>query len=79
VKANAVAGTTMSWRKSNRLEIQALLTRYTIAIDTHDWGMLDTVFTPDARIDYEASAGITRTYSFGPERTSHEGPSWGVL
>lgn len=47
---------------SDRLEIQALLTRYTIAIDTHDWELLDTVFTPDARVDYESSGGIKGSY-----------------
>jgi hypothetical protein len=47
---------------SDRLEIQALLTRYTIAIDTHDWALLDTVFTPDAHVDYESSGGIKGGY-----------------
>jgi hypothetical protein len=45
-----------------RLEIQALLTRYTVAIDTHDWALLDTVFTPDAWIDYESSGGTKGPY-----------------
>ena len=40
---------------SARLEIQVLLTRYTIAIDTHDWELLDTVFNADAWIDYESA------------------------
>ena len=47
---------------SARLEIQALLTRYTIAIDTHDWELLDSVFTADAWIDYESSGGIKGRY-----------------
>lgn len=47
---------------SDRLEIQALLTRYTIAIDTHDWELLDTVFTADAWIDYESSGGTKGRY-----------------
>jgi hypothetical protein len=50
---------------SDRLEIQALLTRYTIAIDTHDWELLDTVFTPDAWIDYESSGGTKGNYPEG--------------
>ena len=33
---------------SDRLEIEALLTRYTRAIDTGEWDRLDDVFTPDA-------------------------------
>ncbi|MBZ5735384.1 nuclear transport factor 2 family protein [Nocardioides sp. TRM66260-LWL] len=43
---------------SDRLEIADVLTRYTRAIDTGDWDRLDTVFTPDADIDYVASGGI---------------------
>ncbi|MGB0100000.1 MAG: nuclear transport factor 2 family protein [Nocardioides sp.] len=43
---------------SDRLEISDVLTRYTRAIDTGDWDRLDTVFTPDAEIDYTESGGI---------------------
>ena len=43
---------------SDRLEIADVITRYTIAIDTGDWDLLDTVFTPDAAIDYTESGGI---------------------
>ena len=42
---------------ADRIEIDDLLTSYTVAIDTHDWDRLDTVFTPDAHIDYSASGG----------------------
>lgn len=42
----------------DRLEIGDLLTRYTIALDTREWDLLDTVFTPDATIDYTSSQGI---------------------
>jgi hypothetical protein len=62
-KENAVPRSIMSLEEvAARLEIQALLTRYTIAIDTHDWELLDTVFTPDAWIDYESSGGIKGPY-----------------
>jgi hypothetical protein len=44
---------------SDRHEITDVLTRYTRAIDTHDWDALDTVFTPDAQIDYSATGGTT--------------------
>jgi hypothetical protein len=44
-------------RVSDRIEIDDLLTSYTVAIDTHDWDRLDTVFTPDAHLDYTASGG----------------------
>ncbi len=47
---------------SDRLEIEALLTRYTRAIDTGEWDRLDDVFTPDAQIDYTASGGIAAAY-----------------
>lgn len=47
---------------SDRLEIEALLTRYTRAIDTGEWDRLDQVFTPDAQIDYTASGGIAAAY-----------------
>ena len=43
---------------SDRFEILDVLTRYTRAIDTGDWDALDTVFTPDAQIDYTESGGI---------------------
>ena len=43
---------------SDRIEIADVLTRYTRAIDTGDWDKLDTVFTPDADIDYSESGGI---------------------
>ena len=47
---------------SDRLEIEDVLIRYTRAIDTGDWGRLDTVFTPDAAIDYTQSGGIDGSY-----------------
>jgi hypothetical protein len=47
---------------SDRIEIGDLLTRYTRAIDTGDWDRLDTVFLPDARIDYSATGGLVGTY-----------------
>lgn len=48
---------------SDRLEIQDVLIRYTRAIDTGDWDKLDTVFTPDAEIDYTESGGIADTFA----------------
>lgn len=48
---------------SDRLEINDLLTRYTVAIDTKDWGLLDTCFTPDAHVDYTTSGGVKGPYS----------------
>jgi 3-phenylpropionate/cinnamic acid dioxygenase small subunit len=42
---------------SDRIEIQDLFARYSFAIDERDWAALDTVFTPDARIDYSETGG----------------------
>ena len=42
---------------SDRLEIQDLFARYCFAIDERDWDALDTIFTPDARIDYTETGG----------------------
>ncbi len=47
---------------SDRLEIQDVLTRYTRAIDEGEWDGLDTVFTPDAEIDYTESGGIAASF-----------------
>ena len=47
---------------SDRIEINDLLIRYTVAIDTKDWGLLDTCFIPDAQIDYTASGGTKGEY-----------------
>ena len=48
---------------SDRLEIEDVLIRYTRAIDTDDWDQLDTVFTPDAAIDYTESGGIADAFA----------------
>lgn len=47
---------------ADRLEIDDLLTRYAVAIDTKDWGLLATCFTPDAHIDYSAVGGAKGDY-----------------
>jgi 3-phenylpropionate/cinnamic acid dioxygenase small subunit len=47
---------------SDRIEIDDLLIRYTVAIDEKDWNLLDTVYTPDALIDYTTSGGIKGEY-----------------
>jgi ketosteroid isomerase-like protein len=48
---------------SDRAEIADVLTRYTRAIDVGEWDLLDTVFTPDAAIDYTESGGIAAGYA----------------
>ena len=47
---------------SDRIEINDLLIRYTKAIDQKDWKLLDTVFMPDAELDYVSSGGIEGRY-----------------
>ncbi len=42
---------------SDRLEIEALLTRYAKAVDRKDWDLYRTVFTDDAFIDYTSAGG----------------------
>lgn len=47
---------------SDRIQINDLLVRYTRAIDTKDWNLLDTCFLPDADVDYTATGGIAGKY-----------------
>lgn len=46
----------------DRAEITDAITRYTLAIDEGDFDRLDTVFTPDAHIDYTESGGVSDSY-----------------
>jgi 3-phenylpropionate/cinnamic acid dioxygenase small subunit len=47
----------------DQLAIQALLVRYAWAIDEKDWGTLDSVFLPDAYLDYSSNpAGVEGPY-----------------
>jgi len=55
---------------SDRFEISDLLTRYTRAIDTKDFELLDTCFTPDAFVDYTSSGGISTDFP-GTLQKSH--------
>lgn len=43
---------------ADRLEIDDLLTRYAVAVDTKDWALYESCFTPDAEIDYTSAGGI---------------------
>jgi SnoaL-like domain len=47
---------------SDRIEIQDLLTRYALAIDTKDWELLDACFVPDAHVDYTSTGGKKGPY-----------------
>jgi 3-phenylpropionate/cinnamic acid dioxygenase small subunit len=46
----------------DRLEIDDLLTRYATSLDDDTFDALDTVFTPDARIDYSSAVGVAGDY-----------------
>ncbi|MDP4507998.1 nuclear transport factor 2 family protein [Nonomuraea turcica] len=46
---------------ADRLEIADLLARYTRAIDSGRWELLDEVFSDDALIDYTSAGGIKGT------------------
>lgn len=45
---------------AGQLEIQALLIRYGTALDTRDSALLETCFTEDAILEYDAAAPATR-------------------
>jgi 3-phenylpropionate/cinnamic acid dioxygenase small subunit len=47
---------------ADRLEIEAVLTRYAWALDSKQFDELDAVFTPDAHIDYTSSGGEAGAY-----------------
>jgi 3-phenylpropionate/cinnamic acid dioxygenase small subunit len=47
---------------SDRIQINDLLIRYTRAIDTKDWNLLDSCFLPDADVDYTATGGVAGKY-----------------
>ena len=42
----------------DRMEIDELLTRYSMAVDDGNWDQLDSVFSESAHIDYTSSGGI---------------------
>ncbi len=42
---------------SDKLEIRELLFRYARGLDTQDWPLLASVFSPDARLDYTSVDG----------------------
>ena len=43
---------------ADRLAVDDLLTRYTLAVDNGDWELYRSVFTTDAFIDYTSAGGI---------------------
>lgn len=47
---------------TDRLEIDDLITRYVVAVDSKTHDLLDSVFTPDAFIDYSDASGVKGHY-----------------
>jgi len=45
------------------MEIQDLFARYSFAIDERDWDALDSIFTPDAQIDYSETGGAKGSFA----------------
>ena len=43
---------------SDRIEIDDLLTRYATAVDSKDWDLFASCFTPDAFLDYTSAGGV---------------------
>jgi hypothetical protein len=43
---------------SDRLELQELAVRYSTSVDRKDWALYESLFTPDAVIDYTAMGGV---------------------
>jgi hypothetical protein len=47
---------------TDRLDLEAVLTRYAWALDAREFDRLDDVFTPDAFLDYTTAGGIKGHY-----------------
>lgn len=47
---------------ADRAAIGDVLVRYATAIDGRTWDLLDTVFTPDAQLDYRGAGGVAGPY-----------------
>ena len=47
---------------SDRLEIQQLMVDYATALDEYEIDRMDSIFTPDAYIDYRAMGGVDGRY-----------------
>lgn len=58
-------------RISDALEIASLLTTYATAMDTQDWPLYRTVFTPDAHIDYSSAGAIVGSRDHVADWLSH--------
>jgi hypothetical protein len=43
---------------SDRLELQDLIVRYSTSVDRQDWVLYESIFTPDAIVDYTAVGGV---------------------
>lgn len=61
---------------SDRFEINELLARYALAVDTGRWSLLDTVFTPDAVLDYSSAGGAKGSLPVVKAWLSEMLPTW---
>jgi hypothetical protein len=43
---------------SDRFELQDLIVAYSTSVDTKDWTLYESLFTPDAVIDYTEAGGV---------------------
>jgi hypothetical protein len=47
---------------ADRVAIQDVMARYTLAVDGHRWELFDEVFEDGAEVDFEPNGGIRDTY-----------------
>jgi ketosteroid isomerase-like protein len=55
---------------SDRAAIEDMLSRYTTALDTKDWALLESVFTADAQADFSKVGGPAKPIASAKEITS---------
>lgn len=64
---------------ADRVEISEVWNRYFRAMDTWDFDSLDAVFTPDARLRYDALAGVDTDYPEMRERWREFNPHFSFM
>lgn len=55
-------GSADSGTSEDRYQIEQLLYRYAWMVDEREWSLMDSVFAPDATIDYTSTGGIRAPY-----------------
>jgi hypothetical protein len=64
---------------ADRVEITEVWNRYFRAMDTWDFALLDEVFTPDAKLRYDALAGVDAGYPEMLERWREFNPNFSFM